>query len=118
MIFDPAAKQFTRAPEALQSVAAGVSWHGFFLAGGKAYRMPDLAEVDPPFPIPPAEGGGWSVDGALSDPEWLVLRHQAAVFRHLGRIVVGAEAAIEAAIDAIGDAALAREEGVAHARMP
>jgi hypothetical protein len=82
MIFDPATKQFTRAPEPLQGVAAGVPWHGFFLAGSKAYRMPDLAEVNPPpFPTPPSEGGAWSVDGALSDSETLVLRQGSAIYR-------------------------------------
>src|SRR5258708_39088973 len=41
--------------------------------------------------------------------------HPAAVLRNLGRIVFRAEAAIEALIDAVGHAALAREESVAQA---
>jgi hypothetical protein len=82
MLFDPATKQFSRAPEALQSIAQGVSWHGFFLAGNRAYRMPDLAEVDPPpFPVPPEPGGAWAVDVALSDERTLVLRQGSTVYR-------------------------------------
>jgi streptogramin lyase len=82
MIFDPAAKQFSRAPESLQSAAHGVSWNGLFLTGNKAYRMPDLAEATPlPFPAPPADGGSWSVDGTLSDDRTLVLRQGSAIYR-------------------------------------
>jgi hypothetical protein len=82
MLFDPATKQFSRAPEALQSVAQGVSWNGFFLAGDRAYRMPDLAEVVlPPFAAPPAEGGPWSVDLPLSDDRTLALRQGSAIYR-------------------------------------
>src|SRR3981081_4107343 len=44
-----------------------------------------------------------------------LLRHPAATFPHLGRIVVGAEAAIETGVDAIGYAAVARKESVAQA---
>src|SRR5262245_5204393 len=40
-------------------------------------------------------------------------RHARAVLRHLGRGVVGPGSTVEARIDAVGDAALAREEGVA-----
>jgi hypothetical protein len=82
MLFDPATKQFSRAPEALQRVAQGVSWNGFFLAGDRAYRMPDLAEVvPPPFPAPPAERGPWSVDLALSHDRTLALRQDSAIYR-------------------------------------
>jgi hypothetical protein len=45
-----------------------------------------------------------------------LLRHAAAIFRDIGRVVIGAEAAVEAGIDAAGHAALAREEGVPQAR--
>ena len=57
---------------------------GVFLSGSKSYRMTDLVEVSPPpFPTPPAEGGGWSVDGALSDAETLVLPSHGLPFRGL-----------------------------------
>src|SRR6266508_956206 len=42
-----------------------------------------------------------------------LLGHPAAIFRDTGRIVVGAEAAIEALVDSTGHSALAGEEGVA-----
>src|SRR6202012_2312533 len=45
-----------------------------------------------------------------------LLGHPPAVFRDMGGIVVRPEAAIEAGIDAAGDAALAGEKGVAQAR--
>src|SRR4030081_183757 len=45
----------------------------------------------------------------------LLLRHWAAIFRDIGRIVVRAEAAIETGVDALGYAAVARKESVAQA---
>src|SRR3954471_19677051 len=42
--------------------------------------------------------------------------HQPAVFVHARRIVLRAEAAVQAAIDAVGDAALAAEKSVTQAR--
>src|SRR5882762_4286696 len=44
-----------------------------------------------------------------------LLRHPPAVFGHLGGIVLRAEAAIEALVDAVGHAAVARKESVAQA---
>src|SRR6202166_3809821 len=44
-----------------------------------------------------------------------LLRHPAPILRALGGIVVRAEAAIEALVDAVGHAAVAREESVAQA---
>ena len=44
-----------------------------------------------------------------------LLRHPAAIFRDIGGIVVGAEAAVEALVDALGHAAVARKERVTEA---
>lgn len=83
MVFDPATKVFAPAPEAMQGVTVGVSWNGFFLAGDKAFRMPDLASVDPlPFPAPDSKDGVWAVDARLSDEKTLILRQGVTVFRY------------------------------------
>lgn len=80
MIFDPATGQFSPAPENMQGVTAGVSWNGFFLAGDKAYRMPDLSVTETlPFPAPDPSKGAWSVDTRLTDEKTLVLRQGTAV---------------------------------------
>jgi hypothetical protein len=44
-----------------------------------------------------------------------LFRHPAAIFRDIGRIVVRAEAAVEALVDALGHAAFARKERVTQA---
>lgn len=75
LIFDPDTKAFAPAPAHFDSVTKGVVWNGFYLAGDKAYRMPDLAVADPlPFPAPDAKGGAWAVDVNLTDDRTLVLR--------------------------------------------
>lgn len=83
MIFDPATKKFDRAPAELQGVSLGVAWNGYFVAGARAFRMPDLAEVSPPpFPLPPAQRGAWMVEARLSDERTLVIRQGNAIYRH------------------------------------
>ncbi|MBP6964972.1 MAG: hypothetical protein KBC96_11255 [Armatimonadetes bacterium] len=73
MIFDPAKKDFIPVPKSIKGVLNGVSWHGYFLAGGKAYKGKTLYEVPAPFPTPPAEKGAWSVDSYASNDDMLVL---------------------------------------------
>lgn len=82
LVFDPKTKAFTPAPAAMQGVAQGIAWDGYFLAGNKVYRMPDLAEVPPHFPTPPAGGGEWSVDLRLTGGDDLVLRQGNAIYRY------------------------------------
>ena len=73
MIFDPAKGDFIPVPKSLAGVLNGVSWQGYFLAGGKAYKGRTLYEVPAPFPTPPAEKGAWSVDSYASTEDLLVL---------------------------------------------
>lgn len=83
MIFDPDTKQFARAPEHMQSLSSGVVWNGYFLAGDKAYRSPDLSVADPlPFPAPPADKGAWAIDVRLTDEKTLVLRQGTDVYQY------------------------------------
>lgn len=82
MVFDPATKAFTKAPDALQSASIGVSWNGFFLVGAQAFRMPDLADVMPlPYPVPDAKDGAFAVDTRLTDEKTLILRQGQRVWR-------------------------------------
>lgn len=81
LLYDPATRRFEPVPETLRGVGEGMTWGEYFLAGGAAFRGPDLAPVAPPFPVPPADRGGWSVDGVLSTAEVLYLRQGNAVYR-------------------------------------
>ncbi len=73
MIFDPAKKDFIPVPKSIEGVLNGVSWHGYFLAGGKAFKGRTLYEVPAPFPTPLAEYGAWNVDSYVSTDDLLVL---------------------------------------------
>ncbi len=75
LIFDPATKEFRPLPKSMVGVTSGVSWHGYFLAGNKAFKGKTLYEVPPPFPTPPAEKRAWSVD-AYATTDDLLLIHQ------------------------------------------
>ena len=62
LVYDPATKKYTPAPEALKS-NFGLFWHGYLLVGGAAYKGKALEPVMPyPFPAPPADKGAWSVN--------------------------------------------------------
>lgn len=74
MIFDPAKKDFIPVPKIIAGITSGVSWHGYFLAGGKAYKGRTLYEVPVPYPTPSGEGA-WSVDAYATTDDLLVL-HQ------------------------------------------
>ena len=80
-LYDPASKTFQLPPETLAGVSEGVAWHGYFLSGGKAFRGPDFAPVDPPFPLPPADHGKWQVDEQLTTDTALFLRQENAIYR-------------------------------------
>jgi hypothetical protein len=84
-VFDPKTKEFTSTPEAMHTVTAGVTWNGYFVSGKKAYRMPDLVEVDPlPFPIPSGTTE-WQVHLAMSDAKALVVQQGSSLYRfHVG----------------------------------
>lgn len=82
-LFDPATKQFTPAPEALQKATAGLSWNGYFVVGNTAYTMPDLKEASPsPFPVPDKKDGAWAPDPRLSTHDTLVLRQGRKLWRY------------------------------------
>ncbi|UCH36639.1 MAG: hypothetical protein JSV65_09870 [Armatimonadota bacterium] len=83
LLFDPATKRFEPPPARLQGVGVGVTWNGYFLAGSRAFRGKDFEVVDPPpFPTPPADRGGWSVDTYMTTNDVLFLRQGNAVYRH------------------------------------
>jgi hypothetical protein len=83
MVFDPDTKKFSPAPAEMQDLASGVVWNGYFLAQDRAYRMPDLAAVDPlPFPAPDTAEGAWSVDTKLTSDDTLILRQGTTFWRY------------------------------------
>ena len=83
LLYDPATKQFSPLPEQLAGVSVGVVWNGYFLAGAGAYKGGSFEVVDPaPFPTPPAEKGGWSVDTYMTAHDTLFLRQGKALYRY------------------------------------
>src|SRR5579871_1169481 len=67
LLYDPATKTFGPVPAVLEGVSLGVSWNGYFLAGAQVLQGKALTPVSPPpFPIPPADKGGWAVDTYLT----------------------------------------------------
>jgi outer membrane protein assembly factor BamB len=82
LIYSPAAKQFTPLPEQLVGASTGTVWNGYFIAGSRVYQGADLHLVSPPpFPVPPAEKGGWGVDDYITTPATLYLRQGNAIYR-------------------------------------
>lgn len=73
MIFDPEKKDFIPVPKSIEGVLNGVSWHGYFLAGARAFKGRTLYEVPVPYPTPPGEGA-CSVDAYASTDDLLVLQ--------------------------------------------
>jgi len=82
LLYDPRTKKFEQAPPVLQGVSRGVSWNGYFLAGSQVLDGKTLQPVEPPFPLPPGEGG-WAVDVNLTTDEVLYLRQGNAVYRYM-----------------------------------
>jgi len=81
LVYDPASKAFSAPPPGLEGVSAGVTWNGLFIAGSRVLEDDTLQPVDPPFPVPPADGGGWAVSTDLSTATDLYLLQGAALFR-------------------------------------
>ena len=81
-LYDPKTKQFTAVPTTLEGVTMGCIWDGRFLAGARAYQGQDFEATTPAFPTPPAEKGGWGVDAAITNAEWLFLWQGQALYRY------------------------------------
>jgi streptogramin lyase len=80
MIFDPKTKKFTAAPEGFEHIDTGVAFDGYFLSGASfggqgedkthVFKGDTLEPVaNPPFPIPSASGGAWTVDVYASNKD-------------------------------------------------
>ena len=83
MIFDPGTRKFTPAPSEMQDLTSGVVWNGYFLAGNRAFRSPDLTTVSPlPFPAPDAANGAWVVEQKLTSGDTLILRQGRTFWRY------------------------------------
>ncbi|MGC8861663.1 MAG: hypothetical protein ACP5R5_02690, partial [Armatimonadota bacterium] len=73
LIYDPASRKFSPPPDTIKGVMSGVTWNGFFIAGSQVYDKA-LQPIDPPFPVPPPEKGGWSVLANATTDDTLYLR--------------------------------------------
>jgi len=82
LIFDPGSKKFEPVPKQLEGISSGLTWHGYFLAGAKAFKGESLAPVDLPFPAPPADKGSWYVDTYPSTEDRLILRQDNAIYTY------------------------------------
>src|SRR5438045_9790151 len=77
----------------MKHVQRGVAWNGYFRSGtgwegqkpqgAIAFKGETFEAVDPPpFPLPPAENGEWSVDLNCTTAETLYLRQGSAIYRY------------------------------------
>jgi len=82
LIFDPATKEFRPLPKSMVGISAGVTWHGYFLAGGRAFKGKTLYEVPPPFPNPPGGKSPAAVDAYVTTDDLLVLNQGTAVYAY------------------------------------
>ncbi|HZO89332.1 MAG TPA: hypothetical protein VFB38_13445 [Chthonomonadaceae bacterium] len=81
LLYDPATKRFSSLPKPLEGASVGVSWNGYFIVGARVYQGRDFQAVDPPpFPVPPAEKGGWYADADLTTPDTLYLHQGHALY--------------------------------------
>ena len=80
-IYEPASRQFSEAPAAMDGVTAGVVWNGYFLAVDKVFNAALELVTPPPFPVPPAEKGAWQVAAELTTTETLFLRQGSVLWR-------------------------------------
>jgi outer membrane protein assembly factor BamB len=81
-LYDPVARRFEAVPETLEGVTMGMVWQKYLLAGSSVFQGREFTRVPPPFPTPPAERGGWSVDLYLTTDEALFLRQGNALYRY------------------------------------
>ena len=81
LVYDPASKKFSPPPDPIKGVTMGTSWNGYFIAGSQVYDGKTLEPITPPFPVPPAEKGGWSVAANASAGDVLYLRQGNAFYR-------------------------------------
>ncbi len=83
LIYDPSQKAFLSPPGTIAGITAGAVWNGYFVAGSAAFAGPELSRAEPPpFPTPPADRGGWSVDAALTSPTTLWLWQGTTLYRY------------------------------------
>lgn len=81
LIYDPKTKKFDPLPEQMAGVTIGVSWQGYFMAGSLVFDGETLQRVDPPFPTPPADKGGWGVHMGLTRGDTVYLQQNTAIYR-------------------------------------
>jgi len=82
LIYDPASKKFSPPPDSIKGVSMGVAWNGFFIAGSQVFDGKTLLPVDPPFPVPPADKGAWSVLANATTDKVLYLRQGNTFYRY------------------------------------
>lgn len=82
LIFDPSTKKYYPVPDQLSGVISGITWHGYFLSGAKAYKGAQLEVSQPPFPTPPEEKGAWYAETYASNNDMVVIRQGSRVYTY------------------------------------
>ena len=78
LLYDPKTSKLGPVPD---DVRSGVVWQGCSIVGSTVYRGTSDEVIDPPFPVPPADGGEWSADPVVTTEKALFLRQGDAVYR-------------------------------------
>lgn len=89
LLYDPKTKKFDPLPEQMSNpgdgygaTSIGVSWQGYFISGSLVFDGKTLNRVDPPFPIPPADKGAWSVhQGLTRGSDYVYIQQNNSIYR-------------------------------------
>ena len=82
LIYDPASKKFSPPPDSIKGVTKATVWNGLFIAGSQVYDGKTLQPITPPFPVPPADKGEWSVLENATTNDVLYLCQGDAFYRY------------------------------------
>ncbi len=80
LIYDPKSKTYVAPPEHLADAVNGVAWGEYFLVGSRVFDR-ELNPVGPPFPVPPADKGSWSVVSDMTTKDALFIRQGSTFYR-------------------------------------
>lgn len=83
MLFDPAAKTFSKPPQGLGDSRGIPLWNGYLVQDNKVFDGTTLAPVDKlPFPTPSDSNTTWSAVAALTSSDTLYLRQDNRLYRY------------------------------------
>jgi len=82
LVFDPTTKKFEPVPKQIEGISAGITWHGYFLAGSRMFKGDSLEPAEPPFPVPPADRGTWYINTSASNDDMLIVQQKNYVYTY------------------------------------